>query len=311
MIRFGVLQLQKHNNCGELAGMVFAVSAALFFGLFVSCASRPPVIAVDPLSVIDPEAAVYVVIPEKIHSAFVEKLLITEIAGLSQNDAHRIADRMGTCWIAGGFRKESGKYFQVAASGNYPELIVKSVFTRKNGWIEKNYQGKPIQYSYYQNLSSGVETAFLSSTFVCVSNQVLSMVEQYDRSIMNERIGNDFEKFSYKQDVSLWLSDHSSTDIRFYLQNPSLYTTQLLGKGASLGIETVTGVVSENKTKEGVFNLELTIQLNDPRTIKAAVALLKIALFPVPAKIIPIDNTHIVITEITLSGDALISMISR
>ena len=60
---------------------------------------------------------------------------------------------------------------------------------------------------------------------------------------------------------------------------------------------------------ENLFALTLEIELNNPVIVKAAVKMLKLALFPVPAKIVQVGSSKIIISDISFSWKELIKLL--
>ena len=110
------------------------------------------------------------------------------------------------------------------------------------------------------------------------------------------------------EEIFKYLLDNNDTDIKFYSNNPSRILKTFLGKAVGLGINSLKGTLQPSRT-EKVFNVKLELQLSQPSMTKAAVKMLKLALFPIPAKIVAAGNGVISISDVSLTYNQLIQMI--
>jgi hypothetical protein len=323
MTRYGVHRLLKHNALKEPSAAVLTVVAALFFSIFFSCKSASPVIpSVDPFALINPDASFYVYMPVKANQKFAQKMLCAEFEGMSEKDAAQIAGRTDTLIFASDF-ENSPSMFQIAASGKYPLAAVQLSLTESNGWRKKIYSETTVPYAYYLQKGGSLQIAIPSSVCAVLSDDVAQMISLYEKALASELLQeekltkpvNDTAVTSTSPDgwnegVYDFLSCGKPGEIKFIAYHPASFVTLLLKKDINLGIETIAGTMVQN-AKEGIFNLELNIEVTDTRAIKAALSMLKIALFPVPAEIVQIDQNHIKITSLTITWDGLTRLLVK
>ena len=94
--------------------------------------------------------------------------------------------------------------------------------------------------------------------------------------------------------------DVSDGNIRFCAPEPKSFILRYFGKSLNPGITGVKGVLKKSKSKN-LFALEMELEFQNKSSIRAAAQMIKLALFPVPAKIQLSGSYTIVITDISLS----------
>ena len=113
----------------------FYVTAALYLCILISlsaCKTAVPVYdKVDVLSLLDNKSSFYLRIPTSVDSEQFEKILQAKVKGLSEANARRITERIDTIYI-GLERTKKGTEYQLAASCNFPKVVIKSAFSKGN-----------------------------------------------------------------------------------------------------------------------------------------------------------------------------------
>ena len=300
----------KKRNSFLLAAIFVAVT------LLFSCKSTPESVAVDPITLIDRDAALYLFIPVQSHLPLIQTALVS-LSGMDEKDAERIASRTETIYIA----EESTKnrqIFQLSAKGSYPQLIAKMALTQKNGWTAQVADGLSVPYTYYKNPQSQIQLSLPSSANAIVSYSIEPQLAQYDAEAKAKTdalvegtsyggLPADFDKTVYE-----FLTTGNPNEIRFYERKADAFLQNMLGTNLKLPLKSVSGTLANSKAA-GEYDGKLILEVTDatPAKMKALIAGLKIALFPMPAKIQQTGSSRITITDISLSQKTLVSLISQ
>ena len=334
MIKHGVLLLLKHNF-SRVAAKLMGLAAALFFTVsFFSCKSAQQELPhIDILKLIDQDAPFFVYIPVEQNQQFVE-YTISKMGGLSQDNAKTIASRSKN--IAISTDDKTGTC--IAIEGSFPAFGIKSALSEKNGWTVSQTENTVFPFSYFVNPKVNLQTASPVPTLFLASNDIKTMLKRYNdeafgivtpeenvKVSLNVKV-NEFNPYDYDlpgfekpqvqeqpakastEEIFKYLLDNNDTDIKFYSNNPSRILKTFLGKAVGLGINSLKGTLQPSRT-EKVFNVKLELQLSQPSMTKAAVKMLKLALFPIPAKIVAAGNGVISISDVSLTYNQLIQMI--
>lgn len=271
----------------NLAAAVF-VAAGLFF---TGCKSAPLENTVDPVELLSDDGAIYLTVPVGPNRDFV-KQAVMRLASCSESDAEKITDRTDNIYICIG---RNGNV-ELSCSGDFPSKMIGLALSEKNGWTKNTYN----EYKYFKNRRSSYEISLPSSSAAIISVNVETMLSRYD-----ECANNDLHSVSMDKDVYAFLKSENSADIQIFSPLPKVFVKTFIGADVNAPVESITG--SFSRLKQGSeFGLKITVKMSDPKTVKAAAAALKIALFPVPAKIVQTGYLEITVTDITLGFDDLL-----
>ena len=305
--------MKKRNIFRALAAGVCA--GALFFG----CKS-PAVetIAVDPLALIDRDAALYLYIPVQSHLPLVTAAL-SQITGMAEKDAEKLASRTETIYLAEESTR-SRNVFQLAAKGSFPQTFAKLALTQNNGWLPATADGLSVPYAYYKNTQSQLQVALPSAANALVSYGVEPQLALYDAEVtasaQNLAAGTPvaaipagFDKAAYE-----FLTTGNPDDIRFYERKADSFLQNILDINLKLPLKSVCGVLDDEKSAT-TYHAKLILEVNEanatPAKMKALVAGIKLALFGVPAKVTQTGASHITIVDLSLSKETLIKLIAQ
>lgn len=276
--------------------------------LLAGCASAPEPVAVDPLALIDRDAALYLYIPAQSHLPLVSKAL-ARIGGMSEQDAEKIAARAQTVCIA----EESTRartVFQLAASGSFPAGMAKLALTQHNGWLSQTADGLSFPYSYYQNTQSLVQVALPSAATALVSSDVSPQLALYDAAVSAPDEGGvpaGFDKAAYE-----FLTTGKPDDIRFYERKADAFFQNVAGVNLKLPLSSVSGVLEHSQKTDAGYRVTLILEVNEanaaPAKMKALLAGMKLALFGIPATVTQTGARRITITDLEVSKETLLSM---
>lgn len=295
--------------------------AALLLGavMFFSCKSAPEPVAVDPLLLIDRDAALYLYIPVQAHLPLMTATLV-QMTGMSEKDAERIASRTETVYIAEESTKKR-QIFQVSAKCSIPLKYAKMALKPENGWIPQVADGLSIPYTYYTNPQTKIELCLPSSQNALISYAVQPQLSQYDTASalkMETLTGAAPEKKTempsgFDKKVYDFLTAGNASEIRFYERKADSFLQNMLGTDLKLPLKSVSGTLANAKNTDSEYDAKLILEVNDatPAKMKSLVAGLKIALFPMPAKIQQLGADHIAISDISLSKTALVRLVTN
>ncbi|MBQ0052434.1 MAG: hypothetical protein KBT11_10295 [Treponema sp.] len=274
----------------RLAAVCMAVA-----GLFLnSCKSAPVEAPVDPVELLDDNGAIYLTVPVQPNLDFVTKAIV-KIAKCNSADAEKISKRINNLYIEIGTNGEA----QISGDGDFPSKMLGLVLTEKNGWLKSPFQ----TYSYYTNKKSLHQLSIPSSSVACISRNAEKMLSRYDNIAKD-----DLHSVQMEGQIYEFLKSNNSKAIQVYAPVPGAFIKTFIGANVNTPVESISGVFT--KLPEGnEFGLKIILQMKDPRTVKAACAALKIALFPVPAKIVQTGSTQITVTDITLTYNELLAFL--
>ncbi len=298
--------MPRHNtNWCSLKVFLFGCTLFFLFSLF-SCKSTQSFESVEPLELIDCNAPLIVYIPATENREVVEYFL-KDFAQLSQKNIQTVSSRTSAIAISADF---SGSY-QIAAEGTYPKLGLNLALTEKKGWNSKKTESTTFPFVVYSSQKNNIELSSPDSSTVLLSQNIEPMLQRYENaqlSLLNSSLDSQ-KQMSAK--VYEYLTDSSTSEIRFYAQNSSLFFNKVVGKVLNLGIKDVYGSLATSAKVKEKFALTLNLELSNEAVTKAAVKLLKVALFPIPAKIVQTGKDTIKITDISLSYSQLLNFIKK
>ena len=298
--------MPRHNT--TVCSFKFMLLCCTLFSLFslFSCKSVQEFESVEPLNLIDSSAPLIVYIPAAENREVVEYFL-KEFAQLSQKNIQTVSSRTKNIAVSSDFL---GNY-QIASEGTYPKLGMNLALTEKNGWKSKKSDNTNFPFLIYSSSENQIELSSPDSSTVLLSMEVEPMLQRYEKAqtVWQDSAADNKEEMIAK--VYEYLTDSSTSEIRFYAQNSSLFFNKVVGKVLNLGIKDVYGSLASSAKAKEKFALTLNLELSNEAVTKAAVKLLKVALFPIPAKIVQTGKETIKITDISLSYSQLLNFIKK
>lgn len=303
--RNGVFLLKKHNFSGlqvlKACGLVVLV---LFIVCVSGCKSVPEASFVNPLDVMDGKSSFYLRIPASVDSVLLEQILKGKFKGISDSDASKIIDHIDTVYI-GLNRSRKGVDYQISLSCNFPQIYVKSAFTKKNGWESDLLtltapDGKPRKYTVYQG--AGTLVSFPSESLACFGRNVPAMVEKYHNlSLSSDNIPAEDP---VSGDVYSWLSyDNGIPDdeIHFFADKPQSFLTMLTGAQLNYQLAYVRGRMYNDSKNDKQYIMQLEFEFKDKRMVQAAKGALSLAFGLTDSELTRDSDTHITVSNIKIS----------
>ncbi|MBR0032306.1 MAG: hypothetical protein IJP61_08470 [Treponema sp.] len=283
----------------------FARTAALLLCaaalVFSSCTTSPKPEPVNPLSLLGSDNALYIYVPVDSHKEFVT-LALMKLMELRKADSEKITGRIKDLYIG----TMLGSGFEISASGNFPPNYAKASLTEKNGWDTKKY----LSYDYFVQNASAIEIAIPCPENVVLSYKVQELLDRFDKIRFSKDSESDSGNSSHKEMLS-FLESSGSNDILFVSSKPDLFFYSLAGTKMSLGVDKIKGTFASLPDKKETYGVSLVLEMSDPRTIKACIRLLQMALFGIPAKIYQSGENKISVTDITMSWNEILDLISK
>ena len=295
MTRHGAFLLKRLNAIRFAAFSLFAAA-------FLSCKSTPDIAPVDPFELLDGDAAVYLSVPVQSNRDFIISAM-KKATGVTENDADKIVDRLDMAYISVGVNGE----IQFSASGKIPQSFVGLALNEKHGWKT----GLVEQQVVFTHLQTLYQLCLPSSSNAFLSHDISPMVRRFNKlafsdSSVNERLSSS----SLPEGVYKLLHENVGPDIVMYSPAPQIFLRALLGSAdVKMPVESFVAILSQYRGLTEQFNVSLHINMSDARTVKATTALLKAAMFGVPAKISQTGQKQITITDLPLSKARLLSLI--
>ena len=301
----GVLPLKKSRIF--CARNFFLAQAILFFTLLFSCKSAPQVSDVESLDLIDPDSPMLIYIPVESNQEFLA-YAFEQLAGVNRDDAGKIISRTQNVAVS---TVNDNSSYQIALKGSYPSIGIKSALSEKNGFTPKTSTRTLVPYPVYDNSRQKIQVTSPDNSILGVSQNLESMLVRYEGQIKVLSDSPDGSKtHNISESVYNFLTDCPQNEIKFYSKNPASFVSLFLGRVSDMGLTSLCGSLNNSK-KANTFALRLELELSNPATVKAVCAMLKLALFPVPAKIQQTGSSKIVITDISLTWNKLIKLMTR
>lgn len=287
------MQKRKLSRHAELVSASIKTVFAFFFLalLFFGCKSAPIVNPVDPAELLSSDRAIYMTVPVQPNEEFVVRA-VEKIAGCSEKDARKIAERTEKIYISVGSLGE----VELAAKGDFPSNMIGFALTEKKGWKKTTFK----EYQYFTGTQSSYQISLPSPEVAVVAQNIEPMLEKYD-----DAANNDLHQVSMDEEIYAFLENEESGSIEVFAPVPKAFIRTFIGANVNSPVQSISGTFT-NISAEKEFGLKLSVKMNDPRTMKAAVAALKIALFPIPAKVVQSGESTISVTDITLGYDELL-----
>lgn len=305
--------MKKHNSSGLQA--VKACGLALFISLsvvFSACKTVPESSSVNPLDTMDSGSSFYLRIPSSTDPVLLERILKGQFKGISDSNAKKIIEHIDTVYI-GLNRSRHGVDFQLALGCNFPQVYVKTAFTKKNGWTGEDLvldgsDGKAKKYTVYQG--SNVLASFPSETFACFGRNVPAMVERYHlasegKNVLETEGALDGQVYS-------WLSYEDGIpddEIHFYANRPQSFLTTLTGAQLNYQLSYVRGRMYNDPDNDRQFIMQLEFDFKDRRVVQAAKGALSLAFGLADSEITRESDTHLTVSNIKISKKQLYSIL--
>ena len=234
----------KRHNPVKLA-FIFLVGASLFF----SCKSTPDIAPVDPIELLDGNAALYITIPVQANQEFVS-LAIQKLSGATESDAQKITDRLDTAFVSVSPFSE----VQLSASGKIPQTFVGVALNEKKGWIPEIIS----QQTIYTHKHSQYQLCLPSSSNAFLSRSIEPMVNRFNKIAYSESENPETllsETFDHK--AYSFLHDVKSSDILIYAPSPKSFVKTFLGIDVNTPISSVYARLSQYRGVKEQFNVFL------------------------------------------------------
>lgn len=293
--------MQKRKNLKCFQKILFSVCTFFSVFLIFSCKSPVQLEQVEPLKLIDGGSPVIVYIPVSASKTFVEYAM-TDFFDFSQKNVQSIVSRMENIALA----LDSDEKIQIAVEGSFPKAGIKMAFSEKKGWNTQIIKGTNFPFAVYSSASVPFKVAFPDSKTFVASENVSKMLARYESEHNIFEFGENGKNSqdSLPDEIYDFLTDNNASQIRFYSQNPGNLFGKIVGKTINLGLKSLSGSLEASKAEEK-FALVLNLELSNPAIAKAAVKMLKVALFPIPAKIVQKGASQIQLSDISLSYNQL------
>ena len=209
----------------------------------------------EALSLLDENSAFYLYFSAEKNQDLAKKLIKARIPGISDKDAASIASRVSD------FYAGIGSEVDFVGQGSFPAIGISRALSEKNGWKKKLFAKVP----YYTNSASPLQLSFPKEDLLCASSNVTKILE---RSLTSTNSLN--EKNGWQQ----WLSS-STSDIAFYVMEPSLWISAFTGKNTGAGCRFIWGELSKSGDKD--YSMTLYADVINQRALPAVKAIFTLA----------------------------------
>ena len=272
------------------------VGASLLF----SCKSTPDMAQVDPIELLDGDAALYITIPVQANQEFFS-LAVQKISAVTEGDAKKITERLDTAFVS----VSPFGDVQLSASGKIPQTFIGMALNEKKGWLPELV----LQQTIYTHMQTKYQLCLPSSSNAFLSRNIRPMVSRFNKIAYSE-VENQEKLLSESLDdrACSFLHEVKSSDILIFAPSPKNFIKTFIGADVNTPVSSVYARLSQYRGVKDQFNVFLVLNLSDPRTTKACTALLKTLLFGVPAKIQQTGAQQITIADLPLSQNRILSM---
>lgn len=290
----------KLKTLKRLAAVALAAVGLLSFE---SCKTPPQENEIDPLSLLSPDGAIYLYVPVQSHSEFCKKT-VAALTGASDSDSASIVKRIDDLYIT----TKNQNSLEVAASGAFPSTLVKFALTEKKGWKQNNYS----TFSYFEHLSK-IQLALPSSSVACISYDVKTQLDRFEKSAgaVYEPSDGGFIPEEFNPECYKYLTIGGNDEIRFFSASPQSFFKIFFNANVKLGVRAIYGVMTSIAGKTGEFGVKIILDMEDSKTVKAAIRILQLALFGTPAKIVQTGVSQITITDYSLTWNEILSLFTK
>ncbi len=264
-----------------------------------------------PLALLSEDSSIYLNVPSSSHVPLVAEILCEQLNSLSYENAELAAKKINNLYVGLGTVKDRSR-LEVCADVDIPQIAVKKIFSKKNGWKNKNLLlEKTNLESPYKNLftvfyrdDSDFKIAFPEQKTFFLAEEIDPSLQKYaDGMQLNSNFQNGY-------------LSQKSTDILFYITRPGQYLRNLIGI-QSRGIDFVYGSLSyvPNRKKldeySGLYELKINLHLADKRTMSVFKNLLSVSVGMMGAKIEQKDEQLLELSQIEVSKNQIKNMLSR
>lgn len=308
-----MVEMKKQITKNRIFKLVNFFSAILFFAFSLESCKTTQIqedIVFHPLSLLSQDSSIYVNVPVLNHLELTSEILCAEIEGLKYDDAILLAKRINNLYVGLGTVEDRSR-IEVSADVNIPQIAVKKVLSKKNGWkksvlnFEKTNPESQNKNSFevYSQNDNIFQVSFPQESILSFSQNLNPLLQKY---------ADDY-KFS-QNSCNNWITQKSD-DILFYITRPGQYLRNLIGIQAR-GIEYVYGnlIYSPNQNqsaKTSPYELKLCLHLTDKRALSAFKNLLSISFGMMGAKIDQTSELDIEISQIEVSTKQIKDLFTR
>lgn len=307
-----------NKNNYKIKRLFFILLPFFFLSLFFySC--KTPVVKeefneVDPISLLDIDKSVYVSVPVENYLDLTSNILSAKIDNLSVEDAKQMAQRIDFLYAALATVKDRSS-MQIAATGSFPSIALKTVMTEKNGWNKQNYvspsseealsKNYPNKFDYYLRNDTDLQISFPSKNIFCASQNVFPLLDKY--SLRQERQATN---------ANNWISQESN-DILFYITRPGQYLRSLIGQAVTIDCDCIYGSIvyvpskADSKEYTGNYNLNFNVTLIEKKAMKGMMLLLDLSLRMMGGEIYQYDDSTISIKNIPVTERQIVNLFTR
>lgn len=301
----------KQMNKNQILKLVNFFSTILFFAFSLESCKTTQVsqnIEFHPLSLLSQDSSIYVNVPVANHLNLTSEILCAEIENLNKDDAILLAKRINNLYVGLG-TLEDRSHLEVSADVNIPQIAVKKVLSKKNGWkksvlnLEKtNLESQNANsFEVYSRDDNNFQVSFPQESILAFSQNLNPLLQKY---------ADDY-KFA-SNSCNNWINQKSN-DILFYITRPGQYLSNLIGIQAR-GIEYVYGnlIFSQNqKNQNANYELKLCLHLTDKRAMSAFKNLLSLSFGMMGAKINQTGELDIELSQIEVSTRQIKDLFTR
>ena len=309
-ILYGRQTLKKYSVKKKLqkaflyAVLPLGIVSALFFA---SCKTLSvPETHVDPFTLFDEGAGLYLRIPVKGNEVFLQNLVRAWTDDVADSDLQNIFGRTSTVYAAFFVEPDKGMFnkvsFQIVLRGEYPLFFLNAALTQKKGWTDINAKDGDTLFKAKKS-SYGFELAYPDSGTVFVSNKdVFSMQKKYALYRLLGSPEPDWPLLgAEKVSVRSFIQDNGKTGV--YMPQAGVLLPKMVGSALELAVDYAAGTVQPYKDDYVIVHLKL--QMSDERALKIAEKLFRFAVLGTNIIVKPEEGNILVLNNLVVSPSLL------
>ena len=286
------------------AVLPLGIVSALFFA---SCKTLSvPETHVDPFTLFDEGAGLYLRIPVKGNEVFLQNLVRAWTDDVADSDLQNIFGRTSTVYAAFFVEPDKGMFnkvsFQIVLRGEYPLFFLNAALTQKKGWTDISAKDGDTLFKAKKS-TYGFELAYPDSGTVFVSNKdVFSMQKKYALYRLLGSPEPDWPLLgAEKVPVRSFIQDNEKTGV--YMPQAGVLLPKMVGSALELAVDYAAGTVQPYKDDYVIVHLKL--QMSDERALKIAEKLFRFAVLGTNIIVKPEEGNILVLNNLVVSPSLL------
>ncbi|OJF75972.1 MAG: hypothetical protein BKP49_09115 [Treponema sp. CETP13] len=294
---------------------------------FSSCSSfKLKKTEIEPFYLLTPNADLYISIPVSGNKDILNEMLQLTLVdpeqadnSLSKKSFDTFFKRTDRICIAYNFDSDNlSPSFEAILQGNYPFFTSNILFTKKNGFYKKSFEGEDTNnYNYWYNINTNIQTSLPNSQTIFVSSNSIASLQKnlinYKENIFSDT--SKLQRFTNNQIDFL----NNPTDITMFIMEPGNLVPQLLGaKAIKLAIDNALisfkplytiDTVNKDESTVSDYNITVNLDMTNTQAQGLGYILLNLAKKTNSFTVDKIGTKKLIIKDYILSTDDILKLL--